>query len=99
MVKGKIMKMVSLRKKRVTFKFNPPPSIHDVKLAGSFSNWEAGAIMMEKGKSGEWKAQVSLSPGEYEYKFLADGNWFNDPQADRQVQNICGSENSLRIVR
>jgi len=99
MVKEKIMKMVSLRKKRITFKFKAPSSIHEVKLAGSFSNWEQGAIMMEKGKSGEWKAQVSLTPGEYEYKFLADGIWFNDSQADRQVQNIWGSENSLRIVR
>ncbi len=99
MVKEKLMKMVSLGKKRVTFKFSAPSSIHEVKLAGSFSNWEKGAIMMSKGKNAEWKAQLSLAPGEYEYKFLADGNWYNDPQADRQVQNIWGSENSLRIVR
>ncbi len=85
--------------KKVTFKFKGSENIHEVKLAGTFSNWDQGAIMMTKGKSGEWKTQVNLNPGQYEYKFLADGAWYNDPAADKQVPNNQGSENSLRIVR
>lgn len=87
------------KKKKVSFKFKPQENVHEVKLAGTFSNWDQGAIVMAQGKRGEWKAQVSLKPGEYEYKFLADGNWYNDPAADKQVPNMSGSENSLRIVR
>ncbi|MGB9613165.1 MAG: isoamylase early set domain-containing protein [Candidatus Margulisiibacteriota bacterium] len=87
------------RKKRVTFKFKAPAGVCEVKLCGNFTNWEQGAIVMTKGKSGEWKAQVSLEPGEYEYKFLADGVWYVDPSSERQVQNNLGTENSVRLVR
>jgi len=88
-----------MAKKKVAFKFVPANPVHDVKLAGSFTNWERGAIVMARGRSGEWKAQVSLDPGEYEYKFMADGIWFNDPAADRSATNVWGSENSVRVVR
>jgi hypothetical protein len=54
---------------------------------------------MNRAKSGEWQAQVSLEPGEYEYKFWADGVWYNDPAADKQAPNAWGSENSVRAVR
>lgn len=87
------------RKKKVTFKFQSPSNAREVKLAGSFTNWQQGAIVMTHAKSGEWQAQVNLEPGEYQYKFWADGAWFNDPAADRQVNNDLGSDNSLRIVR
>lgn len=87
------------RKKRVTFKFKPYFSAQTVKLCGNFTNWEKGAIVMNKGKTGEWKALVSLEPGEYEYKFLADGVWHTDPQAERQIPNVWGTENSIKIVR
>ena len=98
--KGKAMtETAAAKKKRVSFKFKAPETVNEVKLAGNFSNWEQGAIVMSKGKSGEWKAQLSLPPGEYEYKYLADGVWCNDPAADKLVTNTWGSENSLRVVR
>jgi len=75
------------------------PDAHDVKLCGTFSGWDQGGIMMKKGRSGEWVAQVNLEPGEYEYKYMADGIWCNDPSADRQIGNVWGSENSVKIVR
>ncbi|MBN3033913.1 MAG: isoamylase early set domain-containing protein [Candidatus Saganbacteria bacterium] len=87
------------KKKKVTFSFRSAQEMHDVKLAGNFTDWEKGAIMMTKGLSGEWKAQASLEPGEYEYKFLADGAWINDPKADRLTANGWGSENSIKVVK
>jgi hypothetical protein len=89
---------MAIRKKRVSFKFQTSQAAHDVKLCGNFTNWEQGAIIMTRGKSGQWQAQVNLEPGEYEYKYLADGVWHNDPSADRQVANAWGSENSFRRV-
>ena len=85
--------------KKVTFSFKPAQELHEVKLAGNFTNWEQGAIVMTKGRFGEWKAQTTLEPGEYEYKFMADGNWLNDPKADKQKFNDLGSENSVKVVR
>ena len=87
------------KQKKVDFKFGAPRTAHDVKLCGNFTNWEQGAIVMDRGRAGEWKTMVNLEPGEYEYKFWADGVWYNDPSADKQVSNDWGSENSVRIVR
>jgi 1,4-alpha-glucan branching enzyme len=87
------------RKKKVSFRFNAPAQAHEVKLAGNFTGWEEGAIVMKHARSGEWKADVSLEPGEYQYKFIADGAWLNDPAAEQQVGNDRGSENSVRFVR
>lgn len=84
--------------KKVTFKLNDP-NAHEVKLCGNFTNWEQGCIMMNHARGAEWKTQVNLEPGEYEYKFIVDGNWMNDPTADRQIQNTMGSDNSVRVVR
>ena len=88
-----------MAKKRVTFSFRSKQDLHDVKLAGNFTNWDQGAIVMTRGLTGEWKAQASLEPGEYEYKFLVDGAWLNDPKAEKLVRNSLGSENSVKIVR
>lgn len=88
-----------MARKKVPFAFKAPEAARGVKLCGSFTNWEQGAIVMTRAKSGEWKTQVNLEPGEYEYKFWADGNWYLDPQADRQAPNPLGSENSVRSVR
>ncbi|MFA5114164.1 MAG: isoamylase early set domain-containing protein [Candidatus Margulisiibacteriota bacterium] len=87
------------RKKKVTFKFAAPREVHDVKLCGNFTNWQEGAIVMKHAKSGEWQAQLSLEPGEYQYKFVADGAWLNDPAADQQIGNDQGTTNSVRFVR
>ena len=86
------------RKKKVSFNFRDPGA-HEVKLAGNFTNWENGAIFMTRGRSGEWKTQVALEPGEYEYKFVADGQWLPDPAAEEQKKNEQGTENSVRLVR
>jgi 1,4-alpha-glucan branching enzyme len=88
-----------MAKKKITFSFKPTQDVRDVKLAGNFTDWEKGAIVMSKGRLGEWKAQTSLEPGEYEYKFLADGAWLNDPKADRIVANGWGSANSIKVVK
>ena len=88
-----------MAKKKVTFMLGAEQKAKQVKLAGNFTGWEQGAIVMKHARSGEWKADVSLEPGEYEYKFIADGNWVNDPQADAQKANAQGITNSVKFVR
>lgn len=87
-----------MAKKKVSFQFRAPETASSVKLCGNFTNWEQGGIVMKHARSGEWKAQVSLDQGEYEYKYLVDGHWYNDPQAERQLPNVWGSENSIKVV-
>jgi hypothetical protein len=36
-----------------------------------------------------------LSPGNYEYKFLVDGQWKEDPQNDQLHPNCFGTYNNI----
>ena len=74
------------------------PEAHGVFLVGEFNNWDGGANPMKKDKSGLWKTTLSLRPGRYEYRFLTDGNWVNDPSCSTCVPNPFGSQNCVRIV-
>ncbi len=83
--------------KKVQFEF-PAPEALEVYLAGDFNNWDSSANPMKKDKKGIWKTTVSLKPGTYEYRFLKDGNWENDPACCDCVPNEFGSQNCVRIV-
>ena len=83
--------------KKVQFEFLAPEAL-EVYLAGNFNNWNSSANPMKKDKKGIWKTALSLKPGRYEYRFLVDGNWENDPACCNCVPNEFGSQNCVRIV-
>lgn len=89
---------VKNKKSNVDIKINPHMKCNEVKLVGDFTDWEKGAIHMTKsGRSGVWKASVKLTPGEHQYRFLVDGNWYSDPSTEH-IMNAFGSENSVLRV-
>jgi hypothetical protein len=53
---------------------------------------------MKKDKKGRWTKIVTLAPGRYEYKFLVDGEWQNDPNNDQVVHNSFGTLNNQLTV-
>jgi 1,4-alpha-glucan branching enzyme len=83
--------------KKGQFEF-PAPEAQEVHLVGDFNNWNSSANPMKKDKKGIWKISPSLKPGRYEYRFLVDGNWENDPVCCECVPNEFGSQNCVRIV-
>jgi len=83
--------------KRVQFEFLAPEA-QEVYLAGDFNDWGTSASPMKKDKKGIWKTALSLNPGRYEYRFLVDGNWGNDPSCCDCVPNEFGTQNCVRIV-
>jgi 1,4-alpha-glucan branching enzyme len=83
--------------RKVQFEF-PASEAQEVYLAGDFNSWDVNANPMKKDKKGLWKATLSLKPGRYEYRFLVDGNWENDPSCAGCVPNEFGSQNCVRIV-
>lgn len=83
--------------KKVPFEFLAPEA-QEVYLAGDFNNWNTSTKPMKKDKKGIWKITVSLKPGTYEYRFLKDGRWENDPSCSQCVPNEFGSQNCVRIV-
>ena len=69
-----------------------------VLVAGTFNNWDPKRTPMRKEGSGGWKLTLSLSPGRYEYRFVADGQWLTDPAAQEQVKNPFGGTNAVVVV-
>ena len=82
-------------KKRVYFQLEVPGA-RKVEVRGDFNAWDGRE--MKKTKQGVWKTWMALPPGRYEYRFVVDGEWLNDPEAAR-VPNAFGTENSVQSVR
>ena len=74
------------------------PTARQVSLAGEFNNWDTKAGPMHKGPDGVWHLSVALKPGRYEYRFLADGVWCDNPAAEQKAANSLGTENCVRVV-
>lgn len=75
------------------------PQAKRVNLAGSFNNWNTKTLAAKRDSKGNWTVKVNLRPGRYEYKFLVDGSWLNDPNCTNCVGNGFGSQNSVVEVR
>ena len=84
-------------KTRQTFSLENPGAQH-VQLVGDFSDWEKNPINLKRQKNGLWKATVSLPPGTYQYRFLVDGGWQDDPACPTRVPNPFGEMNCVREV-
>ena len=52
-------------------------------LVGDFTEWQQGALVMEKGNDGVWTTTVKLPPGKHSYLFIVDGQWCEDPECSR----------------
>ncbi|OON96499.1 MAG: type I pullulanase [Candidatus Epulonipiscioides saccharophilum] len=48
-------------------------------VAGSFNDWNATDTPMTKSANGLWQLTKTLEDGEYQYKFVVDENYINDP--------------------
>jgi len=71
-----------------------------VHLVGDFNYSNKSITPIKRFKNGQFTSTLFLrQDAEYEFRFLLDGlTWENDPQADRYVQNVYGTENSVVIV-
>lgn len=74
------------------------PSASSVKLAADFTNWEASPIDMMQYKEGVWFRIIPLSPGQYSYRFIVDGQWCDDPRCPQRVPNPFGTANNVLVV-
>lgn len=84
-------------KRRINFQFYAPEA-REIYLCGSFNDWNPTARPLKLQKDGKWKTTVTLEPGVYEYRFVVDGSWQNDPQCAEKCGNDFGGENSLLKV-
>ena len=72
---------------------------HDVKLAGDFNSWVPDRdVLSLKEEGGVWKKFVLLPPGSYQYKFVVDDEWREDPNNGLTVQDSLGGQSSVVVV-
>lgn len=75
------------------------PSAQVVALVGDFNAWKADGKLMKRDAGGLWNVKVSLAPGTYQYKFVVNGErWEEDPLNLQRVMNEHGTFNSIRNV-
>jgi len=82
------------RQNGVEFVCDLKPNAKEVFLVGEFNDWDTNSDKLVKRK-GVFKKKMILAPGEYQYKFLVDGEWHCDPLAPKQVPNEFGTLNSV----
>ncbi|HUK83814.1 MAG TPA: isoamylase early set domain-containing protein [Verrucomicrobiae bacterium] len=85
------------RRKRVEFALKALRA-QWVSVAGSFNEWEPDQTPLQKGKGGIWRTTVLLSPGIHLYRFVVDGEWRSDPNAQESSPNEFGETNSVVVV-
>ena len=67
----------------------------EVFLMGDFNSWNPKAHPMKSNGNGLWVKSVIIPPGKYEYKFLIDGDWKEDPGNEQTCPNCFGTMNSI----
>ena len=85
------------QKRRITFKLEASGAKEAI-LVGDFNSWDLKKHRMKMDDKGRWTKIVTLAPGSYEYKFILDGQWQNDPNNDQVVPNSFGTLNNLLTV-
>ncbi|MFW5709286.1 MAG: isoamylase early set domain-containing protein [Chloroflexota bacterium] len=85
---------------KVTFETHRLPEADEVFLVGDFNDWNETADPMKKRKKdGCFTASLKLEPGrEYQFRYLVDGEWHNDWDADKYVTNPFSGDNSVILT-
>lgn len=82
---------------KVTFTV-PAEEAKKVAVVGDFNNWKANKdSALKKLKNGTFKGTVELpKEGSFEFKYIIDGNYVNETEADRyQWNDFAGGENAV----
>ena len=72
------------------------PDAGQVRVAGDFNDWrpEQAAHLDPDGR-GIWSTVLDLQPGRYQYRFIVDGRWMEDPHNNHTIDTPYGVKNSV----
>lgn len=74
------------------------PKAKTVAVAGSFNGWDPARTPLRNEGGGVWRVFLPLNTGRYEYLFVVDGQWQEDPVAKEFSTNPFGGHNSVLTV-
>ena len=83
----------------VEFRFFRPEAF-SVTVAGDFNGWctsPLNALAMNSAGNGWWVAEARFEPGEYRFKYVADGVWYTD-YASNGIEAFRQGANSILLV-
>jgi len=86
----------TVKRRKVAFTIQVP-NAHEAAVAGTFNDWQPQPLKAAK-SPGSFSLTVLLPPGDYEYRFVIDGQWCNDATCPETVPNPFGEPNSLLRV-
>ena len=74
----------------------------DVRIAGDFNGWvpdkDVRSSINTTGDTLVWTKTLQLGPGTYQYRYVVDGEWCEDPANPRSVPGPTGRPNSILVV-
>ena len=74
----------------------------DVRIAGDFNGWvpdkDVTSRFRSDGEQRVWTKVLTLTPGTYQYRYVVDGEWREDPKNPRGVPGRLGGRISLLVV-
>lgn len=91
---SKTISKQKIKRRRWTFSLDAAEA-KEVILMGDFNNWSPKKHPMQRDENGMWNKAVMLPPGNYEYKFLVDGQWREDPRNNQLCPNSFGTYNNV----
>jgi hypothetical protein len=68
-----------------------------VVLSGDFNNWLENELELTK-NGNVWELSYVLAPGNYQYKYIVDGQWILDPANEDMIPNGVKSYNSFLVI-
>jgi len=85
--------------RRVKFSYAAGKSATNVFLAGTFNDWnDSKTRMTDPDGDGVFTVTLLLQPGTYQYKFVVDGTWHQDPNNPKGTDDGFGGQNSVLEV-
>ena len=91
-------KEASAASRRVEFLYRAAAG-QSVSVAGSFNDWDPEVLPMTySAELAAYTAAVVLERGDYEYKFVVNGDWVIDEENPAFIANDFGTLNSVVAV-
>ncbi len=92
---------LAAEKVTVTFTYEPFDEVDSLHVAGSFNGWSTTSTpMQDEDRDGVYKATVELSPGNYGYRYVIDGEqWVKPPHADTYGKYGYGDNTGVVYVQ
>lgn len=86
----------------VVFNYKADGAGTKIYLAGNFNEWNPSNpqfLMKDDDGDGVWSITVKLAPGTYQYKYVIDEKWTQDPYGPGEAPDGYGGRNSQFEVK